>query len=73
MRQCEEEIQMHGRELFNVIDSVTKYKEQLGSKVSKIKRELLETVTEVAEIYRKAFPEKYSYIFEACRQIEKIE
>ncbi|CAK8531198.1 unnamed protein product [Lathyrus sativus] len=73
MRQCEEEIQMHGRELFNVIDSVTKYKEQLGSKVSKIKRELLETVTEVAEIYRKAFPEKYSYILEACRQIEKIE
>ncbi|XP_058752531.1 kinetochore protein NDC80 homolog [Vicia villosa] len=72
-RQCEEEIQMHGLELYKVIDSVTKYKEQLGSKVSKIKRELLETVTEVAAIYREAFPKKYSYILEACRQIEKIE
>ncbi|CAI8590457.1 unnamed protein product [Vicia faba] len=72
-RQCEEEVQMHGLELYKVIDSVTKYKEQLGSKVSKIKRELLKTVTEVANIYREAFPEKYSYILEACRQIEKIE
>jgi hypothetical protein len=31
----------------------------VGSKVSKIKRELLETVTAVSVIYRDSFPEKY--------------
>jgi kinetochore protein NDC80 len=56
-----------------LIDSVSKYKEHVGSKVSEIKRELSETVTAVSDIYRDSFPEKYSYILEACCQIEKTE
>ncbi|XP_045804577.1 kinetochore protein NDC80 homolog [Trifolium pratense] len=71
MRQTEEEIQVHAHELFKLIDSVSKYKEHIGSKVSEIKRELSETVTAVSDIYRDSFPEKYCYILEACRQIEK--
>jgi kinetochore protein NDC80 len=59
VRQTEEEIQVHAQELFKLIDSVSKYKEHVGSKVSKIKRELLETVTAVSVIYRDSFPEKY--------------
>jgi kinetochore protein NDC80 len=73
VRQTEEEIQVHAHELFKLIDSVSKYKEHVGSKVSEIKRELSETVTAVSDIYRDSFPEKYSYILEACRQIEKTE
>jgi len=73
MRQSEEKIQMHAGKLFRLIDAVSKYKEHVGSKVSEVRRELLETVTEVSNIYRDSFPEKYSYILESRRKIQRIE
>lgn len=73
IRQTEEEIQMHAGELFKLIDAVSKYKEHVGSKVSEIRSGLSETVTEVSNIYRDSFPEKYSYILEARRKIQRIE
>lgn len=73
IRQTDEEIQMHAGELFRLIDAVSKYKEHVGSKVSEVRRELSETVTEVSNIYRDSFPEKYSYVLEARRKIQRIE
>lgn len=73
IRQTHEEIQMHAGKLFKLIDAVSKYKEHVGSKVSEIRSGLSETVTEVSNIYRDSFPEKYSYILEASRKIQRIE
>jgi kinetochore protein NDC80 len=54
-----QEIQMHAYELFKLIDSVLKSKDHTGSKVSEIKRKLLETLTVFSDAYRDSFLEKY--------------
>ncbi|KAJ1419942.1 putative kinetochore protein NDC80-like protein [Sesbania bispinosa] len=70
IKQSEEEIQMHARELFKLVDSVSKYKEHVGSKISDMKRDLSETATAVSDVYRGSFSAQFGnmIIFNASTQ-----
>ncbi|OMO77130.1 Kinetochore protein Ndc80 [Corchorus capsularis] len=56
IRQSEEEIQMHAQELFVVVDSVSKYKEHVASKISEMRAGLAETAAAVADTYKGSLP-----------------
>ncbi|MED6148736.1 hypothetical protein PIB30_055692 [Stylosanthes scabra] len=56
VKQSEEEIQMHARELLKLVDLVSKYKEHVASKISEMNRDLSETASAVSEAYRGSFP-----------------
>ncbi|KAL4275186.1 hypothetical protein AHAS_Ahas20G0082000 [Arachis hypogaea] len=70
IKQSEEEIQMRARELLKLVDSVSKYKEYVGSKISEMNRELSETATAVSEAYRGSFPSQFTNILNTNRQPE---
>lgn len=71
IKQSEEEIQMSARELFKLVDSVSKYKEHVGSKISEMKKDLSETATAVSDAYKNSFSAQFGNILEATRQLEK--
>ncbi|KAL9321453.1 hypothetical protein ACSQ67_013292 [Phaseolus vulgaris] len=48
IKQSEEEIQMRVGELFQLVDSVSKFKEHVGSKISEMRRDLSETAAAVS-------------------------
>ncbi|XP_022642646.1 kinetochore protein NDC80 homolog isoform X1 [Vigna radiata var. radiata] len=48
IKQSEEEIQMRAGELFKLVDSVSKFKEYVGSKISEMRRDLSETAAAVS-------------------------
>ncbi|KAK7388056.1 hypothetical protein VNO78_22859 [Psophocarpus tetragonolobus] len=52
IKQSEEEIQMRARNLFQLVDSVSKFKEHVGSKISEMSKTLSETATAVSDAYR---------------------
>lgn len=54
--QTEEEVQMRASELFRVADSVSKYKEYMGSKISEMRRNVSETAAAVSDAYRGSSP-----------------
>ncbi|KAK8518649.1 hypothetical protein V6N13_018071 [Hibiscus sabdariffa] len=56
IQQTEEEIQMHARQLFMVVDSVSKYKEHVESKISEMRVSLSETAAAVSEAYKGSLP-----------------
>ncbi|XP_075505886.1 kinetochore protein NDC80 homolog [Primulina tabacum] len=56
--QSEEEVKMCARELFDLINSVAAYKEYTGSKISRMRNDLLETAGAVADIYKEYRPSK---------------
>ncbi|KAK7302459.1 hypothetical protein RJT34_13349 [Clitoria ternatea] len=56
IRQSEEEIQLRAHELFQLIDSVSKYKEYAGSKISEMRRDLSETAAAVSDAYKGPIP-----------------
>ncbi|KAK7246825.1 hypothetical protein RIF29_41695 [Crotalaria pallida] len=63
MKQSEEDIQMHARELFKLVDSVSKYKEHVSSKISEMNRALSETATAVSDAYKGSLPAQFGDIF----------
>lgn len=50
--QKEEDVKLCAQELFSLINSVTSYKEYVGSKIARMKSDLLETAGAVADIYK---------------------
>ncbi|GAB4842234.1 hypothetical protein Ancab_012200 [Ancistrocladus abbreviatus] len=52
MKQSEEEIQMCAYELFVLIDSVSKYKENMESKISEAKKDLIDIVKFISDAYK---------------------
>ncbi|KAM4098165.1 hypothetical protein ACJW30_07G056200 [Castanea mollissima] len=56
VRQSEEEIQMSARELFSLVDFVSKYKEYVESRISEMKSNLSETVVAVSDAYKNSLP-----------------
>ncbi|KAF3632936.1 hypothetical protein BC332_32476 [Capsicum chinense] len=54
--QTEEEVQLCARELFAVVDSVSKYKEYITSKVAIMKNDLAETVGTIADMHKAGLP-----------------
>ncbi|XVE48708.1 hypothetical protein DITRI_Ditri01bG0023900 [Diplodiscus trichospermus] len=60
IRQSEEEIQMHARQLFMVVDSVSKYKEHVESKISEMRVSLSETAAAVSDAYKGSLPAQFT-------------
>ncbi|MBA0642699.1 hypothetical protein Goklo_027046, partial [Gossypium klotzschianum] len=56
IQQSEEETQMHARELFMLVDSLSKYKEHVESKISEMRISLSETTAAVSDAYRGTLP-----------------
>lgn len=52
--QTEEEVKLCSGEMFALIDSVSKYKEYMASKITQMKNELIETASNIADIHRGA-------------------
>jgi len=48
IKQSEEEIQKRAGELFQLVDSISKFKEHVGSKISEMRRDLSETAAAVS-------------------------
>ncbi|CAL0309545.1 unnamed protein product [Lupinus luteus] len=71
IKQSEEEIQMRAQELFKLVDSVSKYKEHVSSKISEMNKTLLETATAVSDAYKGSFAAQFGDIFNRNRQPEK--
>ncbi|CAI9103915.1 OLC1v1002510C2 [Oldenlandia corymbosa var. corymbosa] len=55
MKHTDEEIQLCARELFMLIDSVSKNKEYMKSKIVDMKKDLLETTGAIADVHRGSF------------------
>lgn len=65
---------MRARKLSKLGDSVWKYKEHAGSKISEMKRDLSDTATAVSDAYRGSdSAAQFGNIFEAIRQLENTE
>ncbi|XVF00738.1 hypothetical protein REPUB_Repub04eG0027300 [Reevesia pubescens] len=60
IRQSEEEIQMHAHELFTVVDSVSKYKEHVESKISEMRVSLSETAAAISDAYKGSLPAQFT-------------
>lgn len=56
IKQTEEEIQLCARELFSVVDSVSKYKEYMASRTAIMKNDLIETSCSIANIHKGSLP-----------------
>ena len=61
VRQSEEEIQIRACDLSALVDSVSKHKEYMESKISEMKSSLLETALAVAEAYKNSLLETTKY------------
>ncbi|TYJ50214.1 hypothetical protein E1A91_A01G190400v1 [Gossypium mustelinum] len=56
IQQSKEETQMHARELFMLVDSLSKYKQHVESKISEMRVSLSETTAAVSDAYRGTLP-----------------
>ncbi|KAK9286432.1 hypothetical protein L1049_014829 [Liquidambar formosana] len=65
IKQCEEEIQMCACELFALVDSVSKYKENMASAISEMKSNLTETAGAVSDAYKGSLPAQFGMVFDA--------
>lgn len=50
--QTEEEVQRCARELFELVDSVSKYKEYVASKISEMNNDLSQTVGAISDLHK---------------------
>lgn len=65
IKRSEEEIQMHARELFTVVDAVSKYKEHMEAKISEMKNKLSETAVSVSGAYKRSLPAQFGISLDA--------
>lgn len=56
LEQSEIEIQRRARELFEVVDTVSKFKEQMESKISEMKSKLAGTAEDISALYKNSIP-----------------
>lgn len=66
IRQFEEEIQIRALDLFALVDSVSKYKERMESKISKMNKGISETALTVSEAYKNSLPAQFGIAFGEC-------
>ncbi|KAK2664231.1 hypothetical protein Ddye_002805 [Dipteronia dyeriana] len=59
VRQSEEETQIRASELLAIVDSVSKHKEYMESKISEMKSSLSETALTVSEAYKNSLPAQF--------------
>lgn len=60
--QTEEEVKRCAQELFELINSISSYKEYVGSKIARMRNDLLETAGAVADIYKGYRPSQGSVV-----------
>lgn len=66
VRQSDEEIQIRALDLFALVDSVSKYKERMESKISKMNKGISETALTVSEAYKNSLPAQFGIAFGEC-------
>ncbi|GLT41941.1 hypothetical protein SLA2020_159670 [Shorea laevis] len=59
IKESEEEIQMHACKLFALVDSVSKYKEYMESKISEMRTKVSETAIAVSDAYKCSLPAQF--------------
>ncbi|KAL5854806.1 hypothetical protein ACOSQ4_004608 [Xanthoceras sorbifolium] len=64
IRQSEEEIQICACELFAMVDSISKHKEHMESKISEMKSSVSETASTVSEAYKNSLPAQVGLTFD---------
>ena len=52
MKQCEEELQKNACELIALVDSVSRYKEYMASKISELRTKVSDTAAAVSDTYK---------------------
>lgn len=67
VKQSEEEVQKCAYELIALIDSVSKYKEYMQSKISEMKNDVSETAAALSNIYKSSLTTEFGNIFQANR------
>lgn len=67
IKENEEEIQRRAQELFMLVDSVSKFKEYVGSKISEMKADLSDTAVAVSDAYKGSFPAQFGSLFNSSR------
>lgn len=67
IRQSEEDIQMHAYELFRLVDSVSRYKEYVESKISEMKSNLAEAAVTISDAYKGSLPAQFASVLNANR------
>lgn len=65
IKQSDEEIQICAWELYALVDSVSKYKEYMASKISEMRSNLSETAAAVSDSYKASLPAQFGITFEA--------
>ncbi|KAG6651963.1 kinetochore protein NDC80 homolog [Carya illinoinensis] len=65
IRQSEEDIQRHAYELFRLVDSVSRYKEYVESKISEMKSNLAEAAVTISDAYKGSLPAQFASVLNA--------
>lgn len=65
IKQSDEEIQSCACEFMALIDSVSKYKEHMQSKVLEMKNDVLETAGALSNAYKGSWPAEFGNILQA--------
>lgn len=70
IKQNEEEIQICAWELYALVDSVSKYKEHMASKISEMKSNLSETAGAVSDSYKGSLPAQFGIALDASHWLK---
>ncbi|KAF4374837.1 hypothetical protein F8388_010712 [Cannabis sativa] len=65
IKQSEAEIQMCACELITLVDTVSKFKEYMRSKLLEIKTDVSETATALSDTYRGSWPPQFAVVLDA--------
>lgn len=58
---------MHAYELFRLVDSVSRYKEYVESKISEMKSNLAEVAVTISDAYKGSIPAQFAGVLNANR------
>lgn len=72
-KQSEEETQKCARELIAIIDSVSKYKEYVQSKIAEMKRDVSDTAAMLSDTHKGSLQSQYSFLFDSSQLSESTQ
>ncbi|KAL6184643.1 hypothetical protein ACLB2K_046043 [Fragaria x ananassa] len=68
--QTEEETQKCARELFSIIESVSRYKEHVQSKIAEVKSDVSDTAAMLSNTHKGSLQSQYSFLFDSSQGSE---
>ncbi|KAM5585042.1 hypothetical protein ABKV19_004434, partial [Rosa sericea] len=72
-KQTEEETQKCACELIAIIDSVSKYKEHVQSKITEMNQDVSDTAAMLSDIHKGSLQSQYSFLFDSSQRSESTE